>query len=54
MYMYTSLSLQLLESIDETRDYEAGSEFLSFIEKRPHVSEELEDYHFEEFDPESE
>ncbi|XP_019853956.1 PREDICTED: rho GTPase-activating protein 29-like [Amphimedon queenslandica] len=51
---FKTLPNPLLESIDETRDYEAGSEFLSFIEKRPHVSEELEDYHFEEFDPESE
>ena len=40
--------------LEEAREYEAGSEFLSFIEKRPHVSEELEDIHFEEFDPESE
>ena len=34
--------------------YEAGCEFLAFIEKHPQVSDELEDYHFEEFDPEAE
>jgi hypothetical protein len=45
---------QLTLSCEEVRGYECGKEFLNFIEKHPRVSDELEDFHFEEFDPDEE
>ena len=49
-----SLHSQLEEQLERTREYEVGNEFLQFIERHPAAEEELEDYHFEEFDPEFE
>lgn len=39
--------------IKQTQEYEVGSEFLHFITLQRQVADDLEDYHFEEFDPES-
>ena len=46
--------MQLVINLEEAQDYEIGSEFLSFIQRQKRVCDELEDYHFEEFDPEAE
>ena len=49
-----SLLFQLEDQLERTREYEVGNEFLQFIERQPAAEEDLEDYHFEEFDPEFE
>lgn len=51
---YDIVYIQLVINLEEAQDYEIGSEFLSFIQRQKCVSDELEDYHFEEFDPEAE
>lgn len=44
--------IQLQNSMEDVQQYEVGSEFLNFIQKQPTAAVELEDYHFEEMDPE--
>lgn len=38
----------------DSGEYEIGTDFLQYISRNPEQSDELEDYLFEEFDPEAE
>ncbi len=49
-----SLLLQMNKSLMDSREYEVGTDFVRFVTRNPEQMDELEDYLFEEFDPESE
>ncbi len=47
------ITVQMVQSLGAVQDYGLGSEFMNHISRHPRQAEELEDYLFEEFDPEA-
>ncbi len=43
----------MVQNLAAVQDYSLGSEFMNHISRHPRQAEELEDYLFEEFDPEA-
>ncbi len=43
----------MVQNLAAVQDYSLGSEFMNHIGRHPRQAEELEDYLFEEFDPEA-
>lgn len=51
--IYFCLHSQMVHNVDRVRDYEVGSEFMKYVRRQSQRREELDDYLFEEFDPEA-
>ena len=43
----------MMKNLAAVKDYDVGSEFMRYIRRHDRQAEELEDYLFEEFDPEA-